>query len=113
MIALAGILEKVSDYANVTKNPDELSEHARRALGAQIAKPYQADNGRLQAIFRLREPPKKTAETVLVVEPIPGDWRIVSSSAPHQKTSSSTASWAIRVPAEGSATLTYRVRVTY
>jgi flagellar biosynthesis protein FlhA len=47
---LAGILEKVSDYANVTKNPDELSEHARRALGSQIVKPYQADNGSLQAI---------------------------------------------------------------
>src|SRR5665213_3123656 len=47
---LAGILEKVSDYAAVTKNPDELSEHARRALGSQIVKPYQGDNGSLQAI---------------------------------------------------------------
>lgn len=47
---LAGILEKVSDYAGITKNPDELSEHARRALGAQIVKPYQGDNGSLQAI---------------------------------------------------------------
>ncbi|MGP8202007.1 MAG: flagellar biosynthesis protein FlhA [Limisphaerales bacterium] len=47
---LAGILEKVSDYASVTKNPDELSEYARRALGPQIVKPYQADNGSLQAI---------------------------------------------------------------
>jgi flagellar biosynthesis protein FlhA len=47
---LAGILEKVSDYASVTKNPDELSEHARRARGSQIVKPYQTDNGSLQAI---------------------------------------------------------------
>jgi flagellar biosynthesis protein FlhA len=47
---LAGILEKISDYASVTKNPDELSEHARRALGSQIVKPYQTDNGSLQAI---------------------------------------------------------------
>jgi flagellar biosynthesis protein FlhA len=47
---LAGILEKVSDYAAMTKNPDELSEYARRALGPQIIKPYQADNGSLQAI---------------------------------------------------------------
>jgi flagellar biosynthesis protein FlhA len=47
---LAGILEKVSDYAGTTKNPDELSEHARRALGSQIIKPYQAENGSLQAI---------------------------------------------------------------
>jgi flagellar biosynthesis protein FlhA len=47
---LAGILEKVSDYASVTKNPDELSEHARRALGSQIIKPFQSDKGGLQAI---------------------------------------------------------------
>jgi flagellar biosynthesis protein FlhA len=47
---LAGILEKVSDYTAVTKNPDELSEHARRALGLQIIKPYQGDSGKLQAI---------------------------------------------------------------
>jgi len=47
---LAGILEKVSDYASVTKNPDELSEHARRALGPQIVKPFQTEKGALQAI---------------------------------------------------------------
>jgi flagellar biosynthesis protein FlhA len=47
---LAGILEKVSDYAAATKNPDELSEHARRALGPQIVKPFQGDKGGLQAI---------------------------------------------------------------
>lgn len=47
---LSGILEKVSDHANVTKNPDELSEYARRALGAQLVKPFQADNGQIRAI---------------------------------------------------------------
>jgi flagellar biosynthesis protein FlhA len=47
---LAGILEKVSDYTSVTKNPDELGEYARRALGAQIARHYQGDNGVLKAI---------------------------------------------------------------
>ncbi len=47
---LSSILEKISDYASVTKNPDELSEHARRALGSQIVKPFQNDKGGLQAI---------------------------------------------------------------
>ena len=47
---LAGILEKVSDYAGASKNPDELSEYARRAVGAQISKPYQMENGKLRAI---------------------------------------------------------------
>ncbi len=47
---LASILEKVSDFAGVTKNPDELSEQARRALGPQIVKPYQDERGVLKAI---------------------------------------------------------------
>jgi flagellar biosynthesis protein FlhA len=47
---LAGILEKVGDYAAFTKNPDELSEHARRALGAQLTKPFQNETGGLRAI---------------------------------------------------------------
>ena len=47
---LAGILEKVSDYSAVSKNPDELSEHARRALTPQLAKPFQVENGKLRAI---------------------------------------------------------------
>jgi flagellar biosynthesis protein FlhA len=47
---LAGILEKVGDYAHTTKNPDELSEYARRALGPQIAKPFQNENGSVRAI---------------------------------------------------------------
>ncbi len=56
---------------------------------------------------------KKTPETVLVVEPIPGDWTMLENSAPFTKSSSSTASWSLRVPPEGSTTLTYRVRITF
>jgi len=47
---LGSILEKVSDHAHLTKNPDELSEHARRALGSQITKPYQDEHGKLRVI---------------------------------------------------------------
>ncbi len=46
----AGILEKVGDYATTTKNPDELSEYARRALGGQLVKPFQNATGSLRAI---------------------------------------------------------------
>ena len=74
---LAGILEKVSDYASVTKNPDELSEFARRALGPQITKPYQSDNGYLRAITidprleqQLSQGVRQSAtEVALVIEP--------------------------------------------
>ncbi|HTJ00967.1 MAG TPA: flagellar biosynthesis protein FlhA [Dongiaceae bacterium] len=74
---LAGILEKVSDYAGFTKNPDELSEYARRALGPQITKAYQSENGGLRAITMdphleqqlaqgVRQSP---TEVALVIEP--------------------------------------------
>jgi hypothetical protein len=56
---------------------------------------------------------KTVPQTVLVVEPIPGEWTILQSSAPYQKTSSSTATWALAVPPQGSTTLTYRVRVKF
>jgi flagellar biosynthesis protein FlhA len=47
---LAGILEKVGDHAAFTKNPDELSEHARKALGSQLTKPFQGENGGIRVI---------------------------------------------------------------
>jgi flagellar biosynthesis protein FlhA len=47
---LATILEKVSDYATLTKNPDELSEFARRALGSSIAKSFVDPSNRLRVI---------------------------------------------------------------
>jgi len=48
---------------------------------------------------------------VLVVEPIPGDWQISAENRPHVKSSSSTATWTVHVPADASATLTYTARV--
>jgi hypothetical protein len=56
---------------------------------------------------------KPIAQTVLVVEPIPGDWTILQSSAPYVKSSSSTATWSLNVPPNGATTLTYRVVVHY
>ncbi|HEX7860678.1 MAG TPA: flagellar biosynthesis protein FlhA [Verrucomicrobiae bacterium] len=47
---LSTILEKVGDYAHLTKNPDELAEYARRALGSQIIRPFQNENGSVRAI---------------------------------------------------------------
>lgn len=56
---------------------------------------------------------KKETVTVTVQEPIPGDWRMLQSSHPHKKPTSNIAAWQIKVPAEGSTTLDYRVRVSY
>lgn len=54
---------------------------------------------------------KSVPQTVHVVEPIPGDWQILSENLTHVKSSSSTASWDVAVPAGGTATLNYRVAV--
>jgi hypothetical protein len=56
---------------------------------------------------------KKEKVTVTVQEPIGGDWKIISESAPHTKANSHLAVWKIDVPAEGSTTLTYRATVKY
>ncbi|RLB66837.1 MAG: DUF4139 domain-containing protein, partial [Deltaproteobacteria bacterium] len=50
---------------------------------------------------------------IKVVEPIPGDWEILTESQSHHKESSSNASWRISVPAKGESTLVYRVRVKH
>lgn len=56
---------------------------------------------------------KKEKVTVTVQEPIPGDWKIVQSSHPSEKTSSNTATWKIDIPAEGQTRLVYRTQVKY
>ena len=56
---------------------------------------------------------KKESVTVKVQEPIPGDWKIVEESHQHDKPASNTALWKVDVPAEGSATLKYRVQVKF
>lgn len=56
---------------------------------------------------------RKEAVTVTVLEPVPGDWKMISESHPHQKEASNTAVWHISVPAEGQTTLTYRTQIRY
>ena len=53
---------------------------------------------------------RREAVTVVVREPVPGNWTMVSESQPHTKAASGIAEWKIRVPADGESTLTYRVR---
>lgn len=56
---------------------------------------------------------KPEAQDVLVIEPIPAQWTILDENMPHEKSSSSTATWTVRVPAESHATLRYTSRVTW
>lgn len=56
---------------------------------------------------------KDTAVKVDVVEPMPGDWRVIKESQPHVKRDARTAIFTLDVPADAEVELTYRVRVTF
>jgi hypothetical protein len=56
---------------------------------------------------------KKEAVTVVVREPVPGDWTMLEETQRHAKAAAGTAEWKLKVPAEGNATLRYRVLVRY
>ena len=56
---------------------------------------------------------KKEAVTVSLLEPLPGDWEVLQSTHPSTKEAAGTARFKVTVPAEGSAKLTYRVRVKW
>jgi hypothetical protein len=56
---------------------------------------------------------KKEPVIVNLLEPMPGDWEVLQSSHPFTKEAAGTARFKVTVPAEGSATLTYRVRMKW
>lgn len=56
---------------------------------------------------------KREAATVIVREPVPGQWKVLKESAPHEKTSASIAQWRIDVPPQGRVKLQYRVLVQF
>lgn len=54
---------------------------------------------------------KDEAVTVKVMEPVPGDWEILSETHPHKKETSNTVVWRVTVPAGAKTLLNYRVKV--
>jgi hypothetical protein len=56
---------------------------------------------------------KKEKMTVVVQEPISGDWTITSESQPHKKVNSHLAVWKVEIPAESNTTLSYKAIVKY
>ncbi len=53
------------------------------------------------------------AVEVRVVEPMPGDWEILSENHGHRKTGGSEAEWKIDVPPKGETELLYQVKVKF
>lgn len=56
---------------------------------------------------------KPQPQDVLVIEPIPAQWTILEENMPHVRSSSSTATWTVHVPAESHTVLKYTSRVTW
>lgn len=56
---------------------------------------------------------KAQAQTVTVVEPVPGDWQVLHSTHPGEKVEAHTLRYRVAVPEEGAAKLVYRVRIRY
>jgi hypothetical protein len=56
---------------------------------------------------------KKEDVVVKVIEPIPGDWTMLSSSHEYTKTEAFTAEFAIPVPKDKEVKVTYRVRMRF
>ncbi|MFK8027868.1 MAG: DUF4139 domain-containing protein [Gammaproteobacteria bacterium] len=56
---------------------------------------------------------KEEDVVVKVLEPVPGDWKMVESSLEHEKVNAHTVQWLVKVPAEKRVTLEYKVLVRY
>ena len=56
---------------------------------------------------------KTEDQTVTVIEPVPGDWQVLSSTHPYEKVESHTLRYRVPVPKEGATKITYRVRLRY
>ena len=56
---------------------------------------------------------KDTAVVVEDVEPIGGDWEVLSESQPHQKKDAFTFTFDVQIPAKGETKVKYRVRVRW
>jgi hypothetical protein len=91
----------VGDSFDVTANRKQTNFH--------IAGPYRYDSSYEFTISNA----KTTPQDVVVVEPIPAEWTILAENFPHEKSSSNTATWKIRVPADGKTTLTFTVEVWF
>jgi hypothetical protein len=56
---------------------------------------------------------KKEAVVVRLIEPVPGDWKVLESSHEYSKANSGVLEYKLPVPADGETKLTYRVLMRY
>jgi hypothetical protein len=75
---------------------------------------YNSQGGVIETAYQIDIRNAKTEPvTVTVQEPMPGEWQMLQESLPHKLESAHSAVWEVPVPAEGKASLAWRVRVKY
>lgn len=113
--------------ATVFLGADDLRHTAKgEEIELRLGRAFDITATRRQKSFRKQGLPKNAYEavqeiavrnatprtvTVILVERIPGDWKILSASAKHDKPASDRAEWRITLPPQGVKTLTYKTRV--
>ncbi|MGB1800218.1 MAG: DUF4139 domain-containing protein [Gammaproteobacteria bacterium] len=97
---------KLGDAFDITADKKQTSFKKRNAYGKY--------NYAYESSYQVKiKNAKSEAVTVVVREPIPGDWKIEAESHKHKKVAAGTAEWHIKVPAEASTTLEYTALVRY
>jgi hypothetical protein len=80
----------------------------------RLAAGFNARGGMIETAYQMEiRNAKREKVVVTVIENVPGEWQMLQESQPHKKESANSAVWQVTVPAEGKATLTWRVRVKY
>jgi hypothetical protein len=106
------------DHIDHTPKNEELNLMLGRAFdvtarGKQVSYERIADNTFENAYEIEVKNAKKEPVTVTLREFVPGDWKMLQESVKHEKVDATTAEWQLQVPAEGSAKLSYKVRITF
>jgi hypothetical protein len=97
---------KLGDAFDVTANKKQTDFVKRKHL--------LPNRNAFESAFQIELKNTKTeAVTVIVHEPIPADWKMLKESYPHKKIAANIAEWRIKIPAESSKVLDYRVLVEY
>jgi hypothetical protein len=97
---------KLGDAFDITADKKQTNFEKRMAIGKY--------NYAYESAYEVKlKNAKSEPVTIVVREPIPGDWKMLEHSHPFKKVAAGTAEWHIEVPAEDSATLEYNVLVRY
>lgn len=97
---------KLGDAFDVTANKKQTSYRKENAFGrynhaASSSYEIEIHNAKSEAVV------------VKVLEPVPGDWKMLESNLEHKKINSNKVEWLVEVPAERRVTLSYKVLVRY